>query len=92
MAQARSWLYKYPKESHELLQLLTDVISEYLVMQVQHGAQALQVFESNGDYLNDELFEEYSLKYLKQISETVKKSLAEFKVPTVPMVKIYLDY
>lgn len=39
MAQARIWLYKYPEDSHKLLQMITDVIVDYLVMQVRYGAQ-----------------------------------------------------
>lgn len=39
MAQARIWLYKYPEDSHKLLQMITDVIVDYLVMQVKAGAQ-----------------------------------------------------
>lgn len=32
---ARAWFYKYPKESHELLQLITDVTIVYLIEQVR---------------------------------------------------------
>jgi len=39
MAKARSWLYKYPEDTHKLLQMITDVIVDYLVMQVKAGAQ-----------------------------------------------------
>ncbi|CAD6232946.1 GSCOCG00007063001-RA-CDS [Cotesia congregata] len=86
MAQARSWLYKYPQESLELLQLITDIIIDYLVMQAKSGAQALQVFESHADYLNDELFDIYSLPFLKKISEQVKLKLDELGIPRVPMI------
>ncbi|KYN30493.1 Uroporphyrinogen decarboxylase [Trachymyrmex septentrionalis] len=86
MAKARSWLYKYPEDSHKLLQMITDVIVDYLVMQVKAGAQLLQVFESNGDYLDDALFRNYSFKYLKQISERVRKQLKEANIPKVPMI------
>lgn len=86
MAKARSWLYKYPEETHKLLQMITDVIVDYLVMQVKAGAQLLQVFESNGDYLDDALFTNYSFKYLKQISERVRKQLKEADIPEVPMI------
>ncbi|XP_057334874.1 uroporphyrinogen decarboxylase [Microplitis mediator] len=86
MAQARSWFYKYPQESHTLLQLITDIIIDYLVMQAKAGAQALQVFESHADYLNDELFETFSLPYLKQISEKVKLKLDALNIPRVPMI------
>ncbi|XP_018361310.1 PREDICTED: uroporphyrinogen decarboxylase isoform X2 [Trachymyrmex cornetzi] len=86
MAKARSWLYKYPEDTHKLLQMITDVIVDYLVMQVKAGAQLLQVFESNGDYLDDALFTNYSFKYLKQISERVRKQLKEANIPEVPMI------
>ena len=39
MTKARQWLYKYPEDSHKLLQLITNVIIDYLVMQVKAGAQ-----------------------------------------------------
>ncbi|EGI70111.1 Uroporphyrinogen decarboxylase [Acromyrmex echinatior] len=86
MAKARSWLYKYPEDTHTLLQMITDVIVDYLVMQVKAGAQLLQVFESNGNYLDDALFTNYSFKYLKQISERVRKQLKEANIPEVPMI------
>ncbi|XP_015523338.2 uroporphyrinogen decarboxylase isoform X1 [Neodiprion virginianus] len=85
MAQARFWLYHYPEASHQLLQQITNVVIDYLVMQVKSGAQLLQVFESSGDFLNDELFQKFSLKYLKQINEGVKKKLDELNIPQVPM-------
>ena len=86
MTKARRWLYKYPKDSHTLLQLITNVIVDYLVMQVEAGAQLLQVFESHSDFLNDELFENYSFKYLKQISEKVRQKLKEKNISEVPMI------
>lgn len=39
MAKARCWLYKYPEDTHRLLQMITDVIVDYLIMQVKAGAQ-----------------------------------------------------
>ncbi|RLU19763.1 hypothetical protein DMN91_008321 [Ooceraea biroi] len=86
MAKARSWLYKYPEDSHKLLRMITDIIVDYLVMQVKAGAQLLQVFESNGDYLDDALFANYSFHYLKQISERVRARLKEASIAPVPMI------
>lgn len=60
MSKAKKWLYKYPEESKKLLQILTDIIVKYLIEQVNAGAQMLQVFESNAEYLNSELFDRYS--------------------------------
>lgn len=85
LAQARQWLYKYPKDTVNLLALIADVVVDYLVLQAKAGAQLLQVFESNGNFLNDELFVKYSLEYLKYISENVRRRLREENLPEVPM-------
>jgi uroporphyrinogen decarboxylase len=37
--RAKTWLFKWPKESHELLKRITDVCVDFLVGQVKAGAQ-----------------------------------------------------
>lgn len=86
LAKARSWLYKYPDDAHWLLKLIAEVTVDYLVLQTKAGAQLLQVFESNGDFLSDELFAKYSLEYLKYISKNTRKRLREENIPEVPMI------
>lgn len=39
MQKSKSWLFKYPNESKEVLSRITDVCIEYLVEQVKAGAQ-----------------------------------------------------
>lgn len=53
--------------------------------------QLLQVFESHGDVLNDELFLKYSFKYLTEISEKVRQRLKEENIPDVPMVSFKIN-
>lgn len=48
--------------------------------------QMLQVFESNAEYLNFALFEEFSLPYLVRIVTEVRAALKEKGLPNVPMV------
>jgi len=76
MSKSKAWLYRHPEASHQLLQILTDVIVDYLVAQAAAGAQLLQVFESHAEYLNAELFAVFALPYLKQISERVKAKIS----------------
>lgn len=37
--ETKTWIYRYPQESKDLLQKIADVCVEYLAMQVQAGAQ-----------------------------------------------------
>jgi uroporphyrinogen decarboxylase len=80
LSKAKRWLFEYPNESKVLLQKITDVIVEYLIGQVNAGAQALQVFESNGGDLTPRLWDDFSLPYLSQIASRVKASIAQSKI------------
>ncbi len=88
---AKTWLFKYPKESKVLLQLITNVAIEFLAQQVIAGAQILQVFESWAGELSKEDFEEFSLPYLRQISEKLTLRLKELghkeNVPIIVFAK-----
>ena len=41
--RAISWLYRWPKQSHHLLQIITDALITFLDLQARAGAQLLQV-------------------------------------------------
>ncbi|XP_020843233.1 uroporphyrinogen decarboxylase isoform X1 [Phascolarctos cinereus] len=86
MAQAKRWLYQWPKASHRLLGLLTDVLVPYLVGQVAAGAQALQVFESHAGHLGPELFSEFALPYIRDVAKRVKAGLQEAGQAPVPLI------
>ena len=90
-SKSKKWLYVYPEASHKLLQLLTDVIVEYLVGQVKAGAQALQMFESHAGILGPHLFAKFGLPYLKQICSAVKRKLSNEGVDVVPMTVFAKD-
>lgn len=87
----KEWVFKYQDASHELLQRITDVAVEFLALQVQAGAQMLQVFESWGGELGPHEFDEFSLPYLRQISEKLPKRLQELgiteKIPITVFAK-----
>lgn len=85
-SKAKRWLYEHSKIAHQLLELLSDVITDYLVMQIQAGAQILQVFDSNAEYLNKSLYQEFGLPYLKKISEGIRKKVEDLDIQQVPLV------
>ena len=74
-AASKTWLFKHPEDSHALLQAITDVLIEYVVLQVKHGAQLIQVFDSWAGLLSPEAFREFSLPYLTQIAEALHRQV-----------------
>ncbi|TPX33235.1 uroporphyrinogen decarboxylase [Synchytrium microbalum] len=86
LAKAKGFLYNHPDESHQLLQLITDVTINYLVGQIKAGAQIVQVFDSNAGELSPHVFKKFSLPYLRQISKDVKAKLTAMSIKPVPMI------
>ncbi|GAB0097437.1 Uroporphyrinogen decarboxylase [Sergentomyia squamirostris] len=85
MAKAKSWISNYPKETKELLDILTGIIVDYLEMQVKSGAQMLQIFESSAEHLTKEQFLIVAMPHLKEIPEKLRKRLQEQNIECVPM-------
>ena len=84
--EVKTWIYKWPAESQKLLEKITAVCIEYLALQVQAGAQILQVFDSWAGELSPSTFDEFSLPYLKEIADKLPKRLSELGLTKVPMV------
>jgi len=70
-----------PQILHALLQKFTTSMARYIQYQADNGAQAVQIFDSWATELSPVDFEEFSLPYLKQIIDTVKKSH-----PNLPLI------
>lgn len=88
LSKAKKWLYAHPEKSHYLLMALTDVIIDYLTMQIEAGAQIIQVFDSSAEYLNKNLYEKFCLPYLKKIAQTLKKNMEKLNLD-IPLVNDY---
>ncbi|CZT02991.1 probable uroporphyrinogen decarboxylase [Rhynchosporium graminicola] len=84
--QTKTWIYKYPKETKAMLQKISEICVEYLALQVQAGAQIIQVFDSWAAELSPDAFKEFSQPYLAYISENLPKRLKEKNLELVPMV------
>lgn len=88
MDKSKSWLEHHPEATKTLLNLLTDVIVEYLEMQVKAGAQLLQVFESSAEHLSKDQFLTVALPHLRDIRQKLLANLERQKIDPVPMVRI----
>ncbi len=68
----KSFAYNEPAAVHELFQLLTDAIVEYLNAKIRAGCDSVQIFDTWAGILAPQDFEEFSLRYIRQICERLE--------------------
>ncbi|KAF2281281.1 uroporphyrinogen decarboxylase [Westerdykella ornata] len=83
--QAKTWIFRYPEESKALLQKIAECCVEYLALQVQAGAQMIQVFDSWAGELSPSSFRTFALPYLNYIADNLPRRLQELGLERVPM-------
>ena len=71
-SKAKAFLYQEEKAAHELMDILTDAIIEFLKEQIKAGADVVQVFDSWAGLLSPADFNRFVLPRLRRIVEEVK--------------------
>jgi uroporphyrinogen decarboxylase len=69
----KQMMYTDPALLHHILEMLTEAVAAYLDMQIEAGAQAVQVFDTWGGILPPHRYMEYSGNYMKTIVDSIKK-------------------
>ncbi|WP_064819304.1 uroporphyrinogen decarboxylase [Rhizobium phaseoli] len=71
-APARLFAYKYPRAFEHLLMLLADVSADYLVAQIDAGADAVQIFDSWAGVLGEKEFEAFAIRPVARMITSIK--------------------
>ena len=79
-------LSEKPQLAHELLDTIARATIDYLKLQIEVGAAALQLFESAAYLLSPEIYEEFALPYQQQIFEAISG-----EVPTINFARDWND-
>jgi uroporphyrinogen decarboxylase len=69
--KAKGFLHGNREASEELFDFISEIISRYLIKQIDAGADAVQIFESWGGILSHDDFKFWSGKYIKAIFEKI---------------------
>jgi uroporphyrinogen decarboxylase len=72
LKRTKGMMYAEPDLWHKLMQLLADVVSDYLLAQMNAGADAVQLFDSWIGNLSPEAYREYLLPHMKSIFDRLK--------------------
>ena len=76
----KQWRFQHPKRLHRLLERLTDAVADYLILQANAGADALQLFDSWVGILDAAGVETFVLPYVKRLIHYLKQHT------TVPII------
>ncbi|MBC8338660.1 MAG: uroporphyrinogen decarboxylase [Alphaproteobacteria bacterium] len=77
----RNWAEQAPEDFQVLIDLLVDSTSEYLIRQVESGAEIIQLFDSWAGVLSEDQFRRWSIEPTRRIVERLKQSC-----PGVPVI------
>lgn len=80
-AKVKGMLYENPKAMHMLLDKIADSVIDYLNAQIDHGAQAVMIFDTWGGALTTRDYSEFSLNYMTKIISGLKRENNGRKVP-----------
>jgi len=83
------WLKEHPEASRELLELLSEVIIEYLSAQARAGCKVLQVFEAMGEHISPDNFNSFALPAMRRIAEGLKERHPEVPLMVFPRGACY---
>lgn len=84
--ETRQFLADEPRLAHDLLDKLTAITIDYLGLQIEAGAAAVQLFESAANLLTPALYETFALPYQQRIFAALKG-----RAPTIVFAREWAD-
>ncbi|ASY70950.1 uroporphyrinogen decarboxylase [Sinorhizobium fredii] len=79
-APARLFAYRHPKAFEQLLAFLADVSADYLVEQIDAGADAVQIFDSWAGVLGEDEFARFAVEPVRRMIASVRARRPSAKI------------
>lgn len=83
-APARLFAYRHPEAFEKLMNDLADVSAEYLIRQLEAGADALQIFDSWSGVLDEDCFERFCIRPVARIVQKVRAVYPDARIIGFP--------
>jgi uroporphyrinogen decarboxylase len=90
----KSWAYNDPEGFGDLIDILTDAVTDYLIAQIDAGAEIIQLFESWAGIIDHTLFSRWVIRPTRRIVESLKEYAPHIPVIGYPRHcgRMALDY
>ncbi len=72
-SKAKRLLFQDPAMSHKLLDMITNVTIKYLKLQIEAGADIVQIFDSWSGILSPTEYAEFGMKYVSRICDAINE-------------------
>jgi len=86
-AKVKALMYNDPALMHKLLDILAQSVAAYLNAQIAAGSQAVMLFDTWGGMLSSEDYNEFSLRYAKQVRDLLTLENEGRRVPNILFTK-----
>ncbi|MCH8528389.1 MAG: uroporphyrinogen decarboxylase [Kiritimatiellae bacterium] len=77
----RAWMFAHPRDWADLMDRLTDAVTDYLLAQIEAGAQAVQLFDSWAGSLSLADYRRFAAPWTRRIFDTLAR-----EAPGVPRI------
>ena len=81
LSRIKSFSYKSSKEMDFIISLLSDLISQHLINQIEAGVDLIQIFDTHSYQMDYSMHEKYSNRQVKKIAKLLKD-----KYPKIPII------
>ena len=86
-ARLKTLAFNQPELMHQLLGILADSVADYLIAQIEAGAQAVQIFDTWGGALGHAAYVEFSLNYMQRVVEKLPREHDGRRIPLILFTK-----
>jgi uroporphyrinogen decarboxylase len=83
----KTMLYNRPDLVHHMLKTTATAVAEYLNAQIDAGAQAVMLFDTWGGVLADGVYQQFSLHYLREVVQQLKRTHDGADIPVIVFTK-----
>ena len=83
----KTMLYNRPDLMHHILKINATAVASYLNAQIDAGAQAVMIFDTWGGALADGAYQTFSLEYMRQVMQQLKREKDGVRIPSIVFTK-----